>query len=594
MLAGIGLVACTPEAYKRSADLQVNQILRDRSKQTLGYTPQVDTPTTVPAMPTKKAYAKIPVTAMAAPTTSPLEPVSVVVPYGPLGPNLLWRSELTPPADVLGVQAANLRASQRLQLGPPAPWDVTRKLDLFGSLDYAVQHARNYQDQMESLYLATLDVTLQRHLFDPRPFVRTSARYAGGQADVNYRSAFTAANSAGIRQQLPYGGEIVAETLVQFVDALNDQTADGESASVALSGSIPLLRGAGLVNLHPLINSERQVIYAVRSFETFRRSFAVDIASRYFRLLTQLQGINNRRVNYDSLVLLTERTEALYLAGRLKLLDVQRSLQAQLSAENGVILAQEAYQSALDDFKLALGMPMEESIQIVPIEVDVPVPPVDNEGVVAMAMKYRLDLQTAKDQIDDARRTVAAAQNSLLPDLDVTGQADLGNRSDTPAKALDTRTQTYSAGVTLDWPVDRVAERNAYRRSLIQLERSHRAYSLARDQVMTDVRDAVRGIRSAQATLEIQRRGVELAQQRLDLSTELLIQGKVDARDAVDSQSSLLTAQDAYNVARSQLQIQVLTFLRDTGTLRVDPQAGSLGHAMDRAALAGNETAPRW
>ena len=43
-----------------------------------------------------------------------------------------------------------------------------------------------------------------------------------------------------------------------------------------------------------------------------------------------------------------------------------------------------------------------------------------------------------------------------------------------------------------------------------------------------------------------------------------------------------LRAQDAYEQARAQMQIQILRFLRDTGTLRVDPGAGAIGIAMDR------------
>ena len=41
--------------------------------------------------------------------------------------------------------------------------------------------------------------------------------------------------AAGIRQQLPYGGEIVAQGLFDFVQALNDNVSDGESAELALS-----------------------------------------------------------------------------------------------------------------------------------------------------------------------------------------------------------------------------------------------------------------------------------------------------------------------------------------------------------------------
>src|SRR5207237_1443604 len=134
-----------------------------------------------------------------------------------------------------GILAAEQQAAQRLRLGPPGPADQAMRVGLFDAVRYGVQHGREYETQMEDLYLAALDVTLQRHLFEPRPFAKGSLTYTGGQADVNYKSALTATGNAGVRQQLPYGGEVVAQTLVTFVDAINGNVANGESASVALS-----------------------------------------------------------------------------------------------------------------------------------------------------------------------------------------------------------------------------------------------------------------------------------------------------------------------------------------------------------------------
>ena len=78
-----------------------------------------------------------------------------------------------------------------------------------------------------------------------------------------------------------------------------------------------------------------------------------------------------------------------------------------------------------------------------------------------------------------------------------------------------------------------------------------------------------------------------MAYLRLDNSNTSLKLGvpNVTARDVVESQASLLDAQDQYERAKSDLQIQVLLYMRDTGTLRLDQQGGSLAMAMDRAAL---------
>jgi outer membrane protein TolC len=80
-----------------------------------------------------------------------------------------------------------------------------------------------------------------------------------------------------------------------------------------------------------------------------------------------------------------------------------------------------------------------------------------------------------------------------------------------------------------------------------------------------------------------------MAQKRLDNARELLKAGVQslggNTQDAVNAQQALLEAQDSYSQARANLQIQVLNYLRDTGTLRVDPSAGALGRALDRGTL---------
>ncbi len=591
------LTGCSAESYRESADRQVYDILKNRKQTTLGYQPEaVSNTTVVPVDPPKRAFAILPFTPKPPPAIPPMEPLRMIVPFARLsptpqqsfGPQPAHLSDAsTQPSSRtggFGIVAAERRAVERLRLSPPGPEQQPIRVDLFGAIRFGVQHGRDYETAMEDLYLSTLDVTLQRHLFDPIPFANGSLAYTGGQKDISYRSALTATGNAGVRQRLPYGGQIVAQTLVTFVDALHGNITNGESASAALSGSIPLLRGAGLVNLEPLIESERRLVYQVRTFEDFRRQFSLNVASQYFSLVALQKSVINRRVNYTNLLTLTQQTESLYSAGRINYLGVQRALQAQLFAESSLVDSQTQYQQSIDDFKLLLGMPIDNNLDVVAEELDVTPPDLEREDAEGLAVKYRLDLKTAEDEIDDARRGTLVAKNGLLPDVELVAQTQVGNRRDTLASRFDNRTATYSAGITVDLPVDRLAERNIYRRSLILLERAGRNYNGLRDQVIVEVRDSVRTINSAETSMAIQRRNTDLAQRRLQYSYELLKLGAVDSRDVVESQQSLLSAQDGYERALSNLQVAILRYLRSTGTLRVDPTAGTLGYSMDRTS----------
>lgn len=580
------LAGCNADVYRDDADRQVQKLIRQRQEQTTGYTPEVKVDSPADVKPTPKAYERVPVTQQPDLSGDPIKSVRMVLPVEPLGPPAPKDGAPLPDIQQDIFDEAYRIQKSRLAYGPETGLEPDVKLDLFAAINYAVQNSRTYRDRMEQLYLSALDVTLERHLFTPRPFVTTDLRYTGSQADADYASALTITQRAGVRQQLPYGGEIVASGLVSFVNALNDNVSDGESAELAIRGSIPLWRRAGLINLEPLIQSERNLVYATRSFEEYRRAFAVETSSRYFRVLTQYSSLRNRFTNYRNLLSLVERTEALFAAGRVTALEVQRAQQSLLNAEDQLNDSQLALQTSLDNFKIFIGMPVTQALEIASIEVDVQSIDLKSFDAEAMALLYRLDLQSARDRVEDARRRTSNAENLLGPALDLSGGASIGNRSNTPGRQVDSRSLDYDAGLSLDLPVDRLPERNAYRRALIGLEQAKRGATELRESVLASVRSAERNIRSAEYTLQIQQAGIDLARQRLDFANDSLLLGRVTtSREVVEAQTSLLNAQDAYARARADLQIQMLQYLRDTGTLRVDPAAGILGLAMKRVDL---------
>lgn len=581
------LIGCAPDDYRRDADRQVGRLLKQRTEETLGYEPKVISQAPAASQPTAKSFLKLPATPLPPPGAPALEPMLRKRRYQPLGPEKLFANEQNAfVSDELGVGLALTAAVNRARVGPPPPTGYgATTLDLFSSLQYAINHSRNYRARMEDLYLAALDVTLERHLFTPRPFAQSGVSYSGGQRDADFRSALTATQSLGVRQQLPFGGEVVAEGLVTFVQAISDNSQSSEDASLVLRGSVPLLRGAGMVNLEPLIDAERSLVYQVRTFEEFRRTFVVDIASAYFSLINSQSRINNTLIRYSNSVMLQTRLEELYAAGLQNFLQVQQARQQRLSAENALINSQADYENQLDDFKLLIGMPVEEPLVLAGVALEVPIPRTQRLDLVALAEKHRLVLQTARDQIEDARRGVANAANGLLPDLDLNARGQIGNRDGDPASSIDGRTATYSAGLTLDLPLDRLRERNNYRAALINFERSQRNLVAVRDAITADVRTAARAVETALITLGLQRVGIELAQRRNEYSNELLTQGQAQARDVTDSQNALLDAQNNFDRARADLQIQILRLLRDTGTLRVDPKAGTLGTVLDGPTL---------
>src|SRR5262249_40459800 len=130
-----------------------------------------------------------------------------------------------------------------------------------------------------------------------------------------------------------------------------------QSSSLILDASIPLLRGAGLYAQEDLIQAERDLVYAARTYEEFRRSYLVSIARDYFNLLQQLATIENTKRQHKGFENIETEERALYEAGRIPQLRVNNASNQVKQSEDSLANQRDAYTLALDRFKVRLGIP---------------------------------------------------------------------------------------------------------------------------------------------------------------------------------------------------------------------------------------------
>ena len=439
----------------------------------------------------------------------------------------------------------------------------------------AFMHARDFQDAKEDLYLKALDLTLERHLWTPQWVATLSG-------DYNYVRDFDrtmeAVANVAVTQRLPYGGEVTAKVIDTLVRDIGQHVTTTESGQYIVETSLPLLRGAGRVAYESRYQAERDLVYAVRAFERFRRAFGVSIASDVFRLLEFKQRIVNAELSAEGNRDNHERTVALFQAGRAISLDVQRAQQQLLSARSAVINAEENYASSLDAFKVTLGIPLDTPLVLKDEALGALEHAVSEDDAIGVALAFRLDLVTLQDRIDDAYRRVRVARNSLLPDLEIGGRMTHTTESDIlDLTGTENGRTEWQGSVTLQVPLDRKAERNQYRRRQIGLQQSKRAHDLGSDRVRQEVRSALRRIEQAQANLKIQEMGVQLAMDRRAYAELSFQEGLVDNRDVVDAERDLLDARNGYASAEAELRVAVLQLRRDTGTMRIDSEGFFVG-----------------
>lgn len=460
-----------------------------------------------------------------------------------------------------------------LRYGDP-PADAER-FTLQETLKYAVSHAREYQTAKEELLLAALRLLIQRHQFGPRFFNEVGAEFDGDAEDGDYEIAARLINEFRVTQRLQTGGEVSARALVNATEQLRRRVGQGESesqsASIILSANLPLLRGAGDVARESLISAERDMVYATRTFERFRQQFLFNIASDYFDLVrAQAQIVNARRV-LASRRKLYEETQALYTAGRKPQFELSETRARVLSSENSLANQRDSYTVQLERFRIRLGLPPDNPYLLDTVaSFDLPVPALDMTESVRRGLLYRLDLQTSRDRVEDARRGVANARNDLLPDLDLSASMTLITDPDLKRGGLqfDEEEVDYSAGITFGLPLDREIERIGLRQATISLERSRRDLREDEDNVELSIRSAVRDIQLALFSLQIQNESVRIIERRL-VGLELRRQD-VTTRTIIDAQDELAAALDARDAAVRNLRVAIMRYLLETGQFRVD------------------------
>jgi outer membrane protein TolC len=466
--------------------------------------------------------------------------------------------------------------------GEPNTMDVVRMmppsrvLSQAQAVGMATRYNRDYQTQKESLYLSTLDLTLTRYNYAAQWFGTVDAFYRNTAGD----EATTMDAELGVDQQFLIGDGILvgAGLAVDWARFLtgDPQTSLGSVLSASLAA--PLLgSGAGKTARESLTQAERNVLYNIRSFNRYRQTFVVSIISDYYRVLQERNRVDIQRASYRRLVDSTNQLRMEVEVGQRPAYDLGEAEQRLLSAEQNVVSAVQRYEQTLDSFKIRLALPTDIDVDLDPNELNILTdigisrPDYTAEEAIEMAMVHRLDLANVRDGLDDAERRLILAAEGLGPQVNLVAAAAVDSTPETQLTRLRFHEGVYSMGITADLPFNRKAQRNAYRESLINVQRRQRGYDQEVDSIKLAVREAYRELVQTAESYRIQQIGLELAQKRVEVEKLSLQYGRGTVRLLLDSEDALVQAQDDVLGALVSHMIAKLSFFRDVGILRVQP-----------------------
>jgi outer membrane protein TolC len=458
-----------------------------------------------------------------------------------------------------------------------------RIISLEKALELAVKNSRTYQNRKESLYLDALSLTLTRHRYAPIFSGGARSDYNGSRnVDSNVRTGIdtlveehraTGSGNVGMDVLLRSGARLATDFTVDFTRFLTGDPRFATSSRLAGTLTQPLLRGAGYkATMENLTQAERNLLYALREFVQYRREYAVQIASAYYNVLQNKDTVRNMWGGYQAFKQSAERQRAFVKEGQRKISDLGRLQQEELSTETSWINTVRNYKQGLDQFKIQLGLPTDAHIVLDDSELKklaIVHPAIKLEDAIRVALANRLDLYTQRDRYEDAARKIDLAKNGLKPDLDLVLAGSVNSRPGSGLPELDLNRANWNAGLNLNLPLDRKAERNTYRSSLISYQRAVRDLELAVDNIKLQVIDGWRRLDQAKRNFESSEIGVKLNESRVkeqDLLAEL---GRGLSEEKVSAQNSLIGALNQRTSALVNHSITRLGFWRDLGILTI-------------------------
>ena len=451
----------------------------------------------------------------------------------------------------------------------------TNTLTLASALEMAVKNSRDYQLQRETLYLSALSLTGERHKF--------ALRFTGANVDLELDRTTGGVNSTSsdasftLSKALDGGGKVtarLADNLKIYFDGSGPKV-----PGLTFTLTQPLLKGSGKdMALESLTQSERNLVYSIRSFSRYQEKFLVDRTSDYLNLLlTQMQ----LRVEYQLLQnrMRFREEQELRLQGELiSQFELDQALRQEYETKNNYISRVESYLSSLDAFKKQLNLPLGRELVLdnseLPEleEIGVSQVPLSDEYGFQLALTNRLDILNEVDKFQDKKRKVKVAKNDLLPSLGLVADYSLKDQYYNQ-NSFDFGDYSAKAGLSLDLALDKLSERNAYRKSRIDFERQLRSLMETMDGLLDELRKNVRSLERNRQSYIINKKKLEASQRELEKARlDLLVGDRVRPRDILEAQSGVARARNTYYSSLINFHIQRLKLLNNAGILDTTPQ----------------------
>ena len=333
----------------------------------------------------------------------------------------------------------------------------------------------------------------------------------------------------GLRKLLPFGGSYDLSFSNDRSESNNSFLLLNPIWSQSFGGSLtlPLLKGMGTqANTATLIIARHTRDQSVDGFEKSLSDTVFQVMQAYWDLVF---AIENKKVKDQSLEValrLLEDTRRKLDRGLAARIDVTQAEAGVASQQEGILTAEAAVFSATDKLKRLVDPSLlQDPVMLVPVDAPrVQGADLDDKVAVGQAMEEALlrrpEVRQLRTQLLSQDAVLLRAENDLLPKLDLVGSGFLNGTEGTFSQSnKDVRGgdfYNWSVLLSFEYALEQSATKGALRRAELEKKRFLLQVRNLENQVLVEVRDAVRSIKTDEKRIEATRRARILAQEQLD------------------------------------------------------------------------------
>ncbi len=414
---------------------------------------------------------------------------------------------------------------------PPRPYPASGLWTLEDCVNRALSASRGILDAEVATLSADYSIAAAQSAFELRLFPAASASTTSGPGQNDVITA---------------GFDLVKRTRTGATVNLSPSVSrsSGEYAGGYVAGiTQPLLRGRQREFVENALDGSRYFARATRrSLYLSQVNTTLSTVSGVMAVVRLRESLRLNEESAERSLGHVRAARARERAGLASSLDVVRANQQATRAADGLNTARQAYGDALDSLRLLLALPLD-----VPLVVEAPLIVEDihigPEEALRLAIANRVELLQAQDDLDEALRRSRVAAIDTQPDLDLNlSVAQFGSGSTLgDGLELDGPSLTVGLGSTSDlW---RTAERARLAQTRLSAQVVRRRQELTRDQVVRDVRGALRDLERDTERIALQETQVDQATGKLRAARIKFERGIATNFDVIEAEEELRSAE---------------------------------------------------